>query len=132
MSSFPRSNARTKAVVASVAALAALVTLVVWRPPGILSVVLALICVVLGMVAGVTITSARQAGGGEAAPRAQGWPAVDPGYGVDADTLEAIDPRAVRNLRTPAGHPVDADTLETLDPRSVRQQQRAGNGISDR
>ncbi|MFG1675701.1 hypothetical protein [Micromonospora sp. NPDC049282] len=130
MSSFPRSNARTKAVVASVATLAALVTLAVWRPPGILSVALALVCVVLGMVAGVTITAARQSAGGAEAPPAEGWPVPDPGYGVDADTLEAIDPRAVRNLRTPGGHPVDADTLETLDPRSVRQ--RAGNGISDR
>ncbi|WP_245716551.1 hypothetical protein [Micromonospora humi] len=133
MSSFPRSSARTKALVASVATVAALVTLAAWRPPGILSVVLALVCVVLGMVTGVTITAARQPGGGGVeTPRAQGWPAPDPGYGVDADTLEAIDPRAVRNLRTPAGHPVDADTLETLDPRSVRQQQRAGNGLSDR
>lgn len=50
---------------------------------------------------------------------------------MDADTLEAIDPRAVRNLRTPAGHPVDADTLEALDPRAVRQQ-RTVNGLSDR
>ncbi|MDG4804243.1 hypothetical protein [Micromonospora sp. WMMD980] len=107
-------------------------TLALWRPSGILSVVLALVCVVLGMVAGVTITAARQSGGGADTSRPQGWPVPDPGYGVDADTLEAIDPRAVRNLRTPGGHPVDADTLETLDPRSVRQQQRAGNGLSDR
>ena len=70
-----------------------------------------------------------------------------------ADTLEAIDPRAVRNLRTPVGQPIDADTLETLDPRVVRgmraptavdadtletldprsvRQSRTVNGLSDR
>ncbi|WMF04619.1 hypothetical protein [Micromonospora robiginosa] len=113
------------------ATLVALVTLAAWRPAGILSVVLALVCVVLGMIAGVTVTSARQSGGAEP-PRAEDWPASDPSFGVDADTLQAIDPRAVRNLRAPGGHPIDADTLETLDPRSVRQQQRAGNGLSDR
>ncbi|WP_431933499.1 hypothetical protein [Micromonospora sp. RP3T] len=154
MSSFPRSDARVKAVAASAATVAALVTLAVWRPPGILSVVLALVCVVFGMIAGVTITAARQSpGGGVAASSAEGWPAPDPGYGVDADTLEAIDPRAVRNLRTPGGAPVDADTLEALDPRAVRglraagaldadtlealdprsvRQQRTVNGLSDR
>ncbi|WBB74043.1 hypothetical protein O7602_00280 [Micromonospora sp. WMMD1128] len=134
MSSYRKSDARVKAVIASLATVAALATLVVWRPPGILSVVLALTCVVLGMIAGVTITTVRQSGGAGEPPPAETWPRPDPGhgYGVDADTLEAIDPRAVRNLRTPAAHPVDADTLETLDPRSVRQQQRAGNGLSDR
>ncbi|MET8837268.1 hypothetical protein ABZV78_25590 [Micromonospora sp. NPDC004540] len=155
MSSFPKPDARVKAVVASLAAVAALATLVVWRPAGILSVVLALICVLLGMVAGVTVTAARQA-----PPRAdtptEEWP-VPAGYGVDADTLEAIDPRAVRRLRTPVGgyagdadtleaidpravhdlraagggYPVDAETLGTLDPRAVREQ-RAANGVSDR
>ncbi|GAB3074344.1 hypothetical protein VKK44_30270 [Micromonospora schwarzwaldensis] len=115
-----------KAVAASMATVAALVTLAVWRPPGILSVVLALVCVVLGMVAGVTITAARQSPGGGATPPVESWPIPDPGYGVDADTLEAIDPRAVRNLRTPGGAPVDADTLEALDPRAVRRLRAAG------
>ncbi|WBC12910.1 hypothetical protein O7600_17170 [Micromonospora sp. WMMA1998] len=130
MSSFPKPDARAKAVVASVATVVAVVTLAVWRPPGILSVVLALACVLLGMVAGVAVTAARQAGP-PPAPADSAWPTQAPGYGVDADTLEAIDPRAVRNLRTPAGHPVDADTLEALDPRAVRQQ-RTVNGLSDR
>ncbi|MFI2710388.1 hypothetical protein ACH495_09690 [Micromonospora sp. NPDC018662] len=142
-----------KAVAASAATVAALVTLAVWRPPGILSVVLALVCVVLGMVAGVTITAARQSPAGSVTPPAEGWPAPDPDHGVDADTLQAIDPRAVRNLRTPGGPPVDADTLEALDPRAVRRlraagaldadtlealdprsvrQQRPVNGVSDR
>ncbi|MGC3863361.1 hypothetical protein ACPSM1_24600 [Micromonospora chersina] len=155
MSSFPKPDARVKAAVASLAAVAALVTLVVWRPAGILSVVLALICVLLGMVAGVTVTAARQAPPRADAP-AEEWPAPA-GYGVDADTLEAIDPRAVRQLRAPAGgyagdadtletldpravrdlrasggaYPMDADTLATLDPRAVREQ-RAANGVSDR
>jgi hypothetical protein len=130
VSSFPKPDARVKAVVASVAAVATLVTLVVWHPAGILSVVLALVCVLLGMIAGVTVTAARQA-----PPRADAspdeWPAPT-AYGVDADTLEAIDPRAVRQQRTPAGgYAGDADTLGALDPRAVRQQ-RTANGISDR
>ncbi len=152
--SFPKPDARAKAVVASLATVAAVVTLAVWRPPGILSVVLALVCVLLAMITGVTITAARQPGGtGGPTPQAETWPVPHQGYGVDADTLEAIDPRAVRNLRTPAGQPIDADTLETLDPRVVRgmraptavdadtletldprsvRQGRTVNGLSDR
>lgn len=137
------------------ATVAAVVSLAVWRPPGILSVVLALVCVLLAMITGVTITAARQPGAtGRSAPQTDNWPVVPhQGYGVDADTLEAIDPRAVRNLRTPAGQPIDADTLETLDPRVVRgmrattavdadtletldprsvRQSRTVNGLSDR
>ncbi|MEU0155763.1 hypothetical protein [Micromonospora fulviviridis] len=130
MSSFPKPDTRVKAVVASLAAVAALVTLVVWRPAGILSVVLALICVLLGMVAGVTVTAARQAPPHADAPAEQ-W-AAPAGYGVDADTLEAIDPRAVRRLRTPTGgYAGDAETLATLDPRAVRER-RTTNGVSDR
>ncbi|MFE9954968.1 hypothetical protein [Micromonospora sp. NPDC005299] len=155
MSSFPKPDARVKAVVASVATVAALVTLVVWRPAGILSVVLALACVLLGMIAGVTVTAARQAPPRADAPTDE-WP-VPTAYGLDADTLEAIDPRAVRQLRTPGGgYAGDADTLEALDPRAVRdlrasggvfpgdadtlgaldpravRQQRTANGVSDR
>ncbi|SBT52653.1 hypothetical protein [Micromonospora narathiwatensis] len=129
MSSFPKPDARAKAVVASVAAVAALVTLVVWRPEGVLSVVLALACVLLGMIAGVTVTAARHAPAGTPPP-AEEWPAPV-GYEVDADTLEALDPRAVRNLRTSGGYGVDADTLEAIDPRAVRQQ-RTAHGLSDR
>ncbi|MGC4895107.1 hypothetical protein [Micromonospora sp. DT31] len=152
MSSFPKPDARAKAVVASVATVAAVVTLAVWRPSGILSVVLALACVLLAMVAGVTITAARQDGGPVPTP-AEGGSSLHLGYGVDADTLQAIDPRAVRHLRTPGGHPADADTLEALDPRAVRRlrapgavdadtletldprsvrEHRAVNGLSDR
>ncbi|MEU2613321.1 hypothetical protein ABZ570_17310 [Micromonospora sp. NPDC007271] len=126
MSSFPKPDARAKAVVASLAAVAALVALMVWRPEGILSVVLALVCVLLGMVAGVTVTSARQARAGGVP--AEDWPAPS---GVDAETLEALDLRAVRNLRASGGYGVDADTLEAIDPRAVRQQ-RAPHGLSDR
>ncbi|MEU8260994.1 hypothetical protein AB0C02_10290 [Micromonospora sp. NPDC048999] len=122
MSSFPKPDARTKAAVASLAAVAALVTLVAWRPKGILSVVLALIFVLLGMVAGVLVAAARQARVGEAP--GEDWPALG-GYGVDADTLEALDPHAVLNLRTSGGYGVDADTLDVIDPRAVRQQQTA-------
>ncbi|MFU8873898.1 hypothetical protein [Micromonospora sp. SL4-19] len=128
MSSFPKPDARAKAVVASLAAVAALVTLVVWQPEGILSVVLALVCVLFGMIAGVMVTDARQARDGSAPA---GDPPVPGGSSVDADTLEALDPRAVRNLRTPGGYGVDADTLEAIDPRAVRQQ-RTAQRLSDR
>ncbi|MEU4478107.1 hypothetical protein AB0F68_08630 [Micromonospora sp. NPDC023966] len=126
MSSFPKPDARVKAVLASLAAVAALATLVVWRPAGILSVVLALVCVLLGMVAGVTVTAARQAPRSADAPT-EDWPSPA-AHGVDADTLEAIDPRAVRRLRTPGGYAGDADTLETLDPRAVRELRAPGGG----
>ncbi|MEU1809257.1 hypothetical protein [Micromonospora aurantiaca (nom. illeg.)] len=130
MRSFPKPDARANAVVASLATVAAVVTLAVWRPPGILSVVLALVCVLLAMITGVAITAARQPGGTVGpAPQAETWPVPHQGYGVDADTLETLDPRVVRGMRAPAA--VDADTLETLDPRSVRQG-RTVNGLSDR
>ncbi|MGR6322595.1 hypothetical protein Q2K19_12610 [Micromonospora soli] len=126
MSSFPKPDARVKAAAASLAAVAALVTLLVWHPPGILSVALALLCILLGMIAGVAVSALRQGGG---AP-VEEWTA--PGtLGGDADTLEALDPRTIRELRTAAEYGVDADTLEALDPRDVREQ-RAVNGLSDR
>jgi hypothetical protein len=132
VSSFPKPDARVKAVVASLATVAALVTLVVWRPAGILSVVLALLCVLLGMITGVAVTAARQAprqARGDGTPT-EDWPAPG-GYAVDADTLEALDPRAVREHRTSGGYAVDADTLEALDPRAIREH-RTVNGLSDR
>ncbi|MFD2766710.1 hypothetical protein [Micromonospora eburnea] len=89
--------ARMQAVVASLATLVALVTLALWHPAGTLSVALALACVLLGMIAGVTVTAAWQARAGEAPPEERPAPG---GYEVDADTLEAIDPRAVRQQRT--------------------------------
>lgn len=99
VSSFPKPGARVQAAVASLAAVAALLALVVWRPAGILSVVLALACVLLGMIAGVAVAAARQAH--PDAP-AEEW-TVPAGYAVDADTLEALDPRAIREQRTVDG-----------------------------
>ncbi|MEU3453100.1 hypothetical protein ABZ671_05795 [Micromonospora sp. NPDC006766] len=100
MSSLPKPDARMKAAVASLAAVAVLVTLVAWRPEGILSVLLALVCVLLGMVAGVLVAAARQARVGETP--GEDWPAPG-GHGVDADTLDAIDSRAVRQRRAAHG-----------------------------
>ncbi|MFE9692015.1 hypothetical protein [Micromonospora sp. NPDC005806] len=100
MSSFPKPDARVTAAVASLAAVAALVTLLVWRPAGILSVALALLCVLLGVIAGVTVSALRQSGA-DAAP-AEELPTPGAG-GVDADTLEALDPRQIREQRTPNG-----------------------------
>lgn len=101
---FPKSAARVKAVVASLAAVAALVALVIWRPEGILAVILALCCVLLGMIAGVAVSAARHAHHVE--PPATWAPPGQPapgGHGVDADTLEALDSRAVRESRTANG-----------------------------
>lgn len=111
---FPKSVARVKAVAASLAAVAALVALLVWRPEGILSVILALCCVLLGMIAGVTVAAARQAHDVEppaaSPPSGQRAPG---GSGVDADTLDALDSRAVRDSRAVPGS-------------------RTVNGVSDR
>lgn len=132
------SDARVKAVAASLTAVALLVALVVWRPDGILAVVLALSFVLVAMMAGVAVTAARQAR--DAQPPSAYQPPAQPipgGYGVDADTLEALDSRAVRrrgavNAAPEAGsYGVDADTLEALDSRAVRGS-RAVNGVSDR
>lgn len=126
MSSFPKPDARFRAAAATLAAVALLVTLLIWRPEGVLSVVLALALVLLTMAAGVAVTAVREN------PRPTPAPVNPPGqplpadYGVDADTLEALDPRAVRDRRG-----LDADTLETLDPRQV-QDWRSVNGVSDR
>ncbi|MGW5668616.1 hypothetical protein [Micromonospora sp. NPDC003776] len=116
-----------RAALAVLAAVAALVTLLVWRPSGVLAVALALLCVLLGMTAAVAVSAARAAT--DDAP-GQGWSGAD-GYQVDADTLESFDPRT---LRDPAvGEPdVDADTLEALDPREVRGSRRVPEGLSDR
>ncbi|SBT49101.1 hypothetical protein [Micromonospora auratinigra] len=127
MSPFPKSDARVKAAVAAVAAVAVLVTLVLWRPAGLLSVALALLCVLLGVIAGVTASAARQAADEAPAPS---WP-TPPAYDLDAETLGGLDPRAVRDARG-AGLPgLDADTLEALDPREIRQSRQV-NGLSDR
>ncbi|WP_320067730.1 hypothetical protein [Micromonospora sp. RTGN7] len=99
MTRFPRPDARAAAAAASVAALALLVTLLWWRPRGILAVVLALLCVLLVMIAGVAVTEVRQRRE-EARERSVDGPTEWPaqrvaGLGnVDADTLEAMDSRA--------------------------------------
>ncbi|WP_433345271.1 hypothetical protein [Micromonospora sp. CA-111912] len=113
MTRFPRPDALAGAVAASVAALTLLVTLAWWRPRSILAVVLALLCVLLVMVAGVLVTEARQPrerpGDGPAE-----WPT--PGIaglgGVDADTLEALDSRSAL--------------------RAVQERRRRTGGVSDR
>ena len=126
------SVARVKAVAASLAAFALLVTLLIWHPDGTLAVVLALSFVLMAMMAGVAVTAARQVR--DAEPASADQPPTQPGsggYGVDADTLEALDSRAVRGRRAasevpaPVSYGVDADTLEALDSGTV-------NGVSDR
>jgi hypothetical protein len=93
------------AVAASLAAFALLVALIWWRPRSFLAVLLALLCVLLVMIAGVSVTEARQRRE-EARERAAAGPAELPaqragGPGdVDADTLEALDSRdALRAVR---------------------------------
>ncbi|MFI0795338.1 hypothetical protein ACH4OY_22070 [Micromonospora rubida] len=117
MTRFPRPDALAGAVVASVAALALLVTLAWWRPSNTLAVVLALLCVLLVMVAGVLVTEARQPRG-EAGGRTDDSPAewTTPGIaslgGVDADTLAALDSRSAL--------------------RAVQERRRHVGGVSDR
>ncbi|MDG4806670.1 hypothetical protein O7634_07850 [Micromonospora sp. WMMD1120] len=108
-----RPDARTVAVLAALAALAPLVMLVVWRRQDLLGVVLALLCVLLTMVAGVAFSAARQGDSPEPVDRsaAAGPPELMP-YGIDADTLEALDSR---------------DAL-----RAVRDRRRGTNGLSGR
>ncbi|MET7709123.1 hypothetical protein [Micromonospora sp. NPDC005413] len=113
MSQLSRPDARTVAVVAALGALALLVTMAVWRRQDLLGVVLALLCVLLTMVAGVAVSAARQGDEPEQADRSGtvGPPELMP-YGIDADTLEALDSR---------------DAL-----RAVRDRRRGSNGLSGR
>ncbi|WBB66003.1 hypothetical protein [Micromonospora sp. WMMD812] len=113
MKRLTRPDARTLAVVAALAALALLVTLVVSRRHDFLGVLMALICVLLATIAGVSVAAARQADEPVAAERsaAPGPPLDDP-LAVDADTLDALDSR---------------DAL-----RAVRERRRAGGGFDDR
>ncbi|MEH1165799.1 hypothetical protein V6V47_10470 [Micromonospora sp. CPCC 205539] len=108
-----RPDARTVAVVAALGALSLLVALVVWRRQDILGVALALCCVLLATVAGVAVSAARQGDDPEPAdrPGSAAPPTLMP-YGVDADTLDALDSR---------------DAL-----RAVRDRKRGSNGFSDR
>ncbi|WP_319461557.1 hypothetical protein [Micromonospora sp. RTP1Z1] len=101
---FPKPDARFRAAATTLAAVALLVTMLIWRPEGTLAVVLALVLVLLTMTAGVAVTAARESR--DARPTAPHPPAGQPlpaGYGVDADTLETLDPRAVRDSRTVNG-----------------------------
>ncbi|SIN25370.1 hypothetical protein [Micromonospora cremea] len=79
-------------MVAALGALALLVTLVVWRRQDLLGVALALLCVLLTMVAGVSVSAAGQDDDQEPGDRpiVAGPPELMP-YGIDADTLEALD-----------------------------------------
>lgn len=82
--------------VASLAAGGALAVLLVRRPAGILTVGLALLCVLLATVAGTAVAALRERGG----PATSG--ATPPGLPdagapvLDADTLDALDSAAVR------------------------------------
>ncbi|SCG52276.1 hypothetical protein [Micromonospora inositola] len=98
---FPKPDARFRAAAATLAAVALLVTMLIWRPEGILAVALALVLVLLALTAGVAVTAARESR--DATPAAAHHPSGQPlpaGHGVDADTLEALDPRAVRDSRS--------------------------------
>ncbi|MGI5524393.1 hypothetical protein ACQEUX_26105 [Micromonospora sp. CA-259024] len=108
-----RPDARTVAVLAALGALAPLVMLVVWRRQDLLGVVLALLCVLMTMVAGVAVSAARQVDEPVPADRSAtvGPPELIP-YGIDADTLDALDSR---------------DAL-----RAVRDRRRGSNGVSGR
>ncbi len=100
-------------MVAALGALALLVTSVVLRRQDLLGVLLALLCVLLTTVAGVAVSAARQGADPEPADRpAAGGPAELMPYGLDADTLDALDSR---------------DAL-----RAVRDRQRELGGLSDR
>ncbi|MEV4809194.1 hypothetical protein [Micromonospora avicenniae] len=101
MDRLTRPDARTLAVVTAVAALSLLVTLIVWRRQDLVGVVLALLCVLFAIVAGVSVAAARQSDdepAGETPPAAA--PSLPEPLGVDADTLDALDSRdALRAVR---------------------------------
>ncbi|SBV29151.1 hypothetical protein GA0070620_4721 [Micromonospora krabiensis] len=103
------------AAVAAGAALALLVTLVVWRRHDFLGVLLSLLCVLLATIAGVSVAAARQKDESTAdAPPVPGQPTAGP-LAVDADTLDALDSRdalrAVRDRRHTAGRFEDRGRL---------------------
>ncbi|MCM0676018.1 hypothetical protein NCC78_15155 [Micromonospora phytophila] len=97
----PRPDARTAAVVAALAAVSLLVTLIVWRRQDLLGVVLALLCVLFTMIAGVSVAAAREHDDRRSAVAVA--PSGHPSgglHGIDADTLETLDNReAVRAMR---------------------------------
>ncbi|TWG22904.1 hypothetical protein FHX75_121448 [Micromonospora palomenae] len=81
------------AAVASLAAVAVLVTLLVRHPANILTVGLALLCVLLATVAGTAVAALREQPSTGATP--PGPPDAGPPV-LDADTLDALDSAAVR------------------------------------
>ncbi|MGC4876940.1 hypothetical protein ACLQ26_11880 [Micromonospora sp. DT43] len=113
MNRLSRIDARMVAAVAAPGAVALLALLVVLRRQDLLGVVLALLCVLLAMVAAVAVSAARQRAEPEPAdqPHATAPPDLMP-YGIDADTLDALDSR---------------DAL-----RGVRDRGRSRGGLSDR
>ncbi|MEU5906266.1 hypothetical protein [Micromonospora sp. NPDC047527] len=106
MNRLVRPDPRMVAAVAALGALTLLVLLVVWRRQDLLGVVLALLFVLLTMVTGVAVSAARQDDGPEPTDRiAAGPPELMP-YGIDADTLDALDSRAaLRAVRDRRGTP---------------------------
>ncbi|MFI5926256.1 hypothetical protein ACIA3K_09715 [Micromonospora sp. NPDC051543] len=113
MNRLSRIDARMVAAVAAPGALALLILLVVLRRQDLVGVVLALLCVLLATVATVAVSAARQRDEPEPAeqPHPTALPDLMP-YGIDADTLDALDSR---------------DAL-----RAVRERGRARGGFSDR
>ncbi|MFG3557396.1 hypothetical protein ACGGAQ_23710 [Micromonospora sp. NPDC047557] len=113
MNRLSRIDARMVAAVAAPGALALLILLVVLRRQDLVGVVLALLCVLLAMVTAVAVSAARQRAEPQPAdqPHATAPPELMP-YGIDADTLDALDSR---------------DAL-----RAVRDRGRARGGFSDR
>ncbi|MEO3776293.1 hypothetical protein ABGB16_05445 [Micromonospora sp. B11E3] len=114
MTRIPRPTALAVAVAAALAAASLVVTLLAWRPSSMVSVVLALLCVLLAMIAGVAATDVRQRreeAGRDTGPESTKGPGQPVSGGVDADTVEALDSR---------------DAL-----RAVEERRRA-NGLSDR
>jgi hypothetical protein len=101
------------AAVAALGALTLLAALIVWRRQDMLGVLLALLCVLLATIAGVSVSAARQGTEPEPLDRPGAVaPLTLDQYGLDADTLDALDSR---------------DAL-----RAVRDRRRGSGGLTDR
>ncbi|NJP34123.1 hypothetical protein [Micromonospora thermarum] len=93
-----RPDARLVALVAGMAAVALLVTVVVLRGEGLLAVVLALLCVLSAAISGVAVAAVRDGREPPAIPVSP--PPADALHALDADTLETLGNReAVRAMR---------------------------------
>ncbi|MEH0822974.1 MULTISPECIES: hypothetical protein [unclassified Micromonospora] len=96
MRRFLRPDPRVVAALASLAAVGVLVVLLVRHPPGILTVGLALLCVLLTTVAGTAVAALRERDGpSSSGATPPGLPDADAPV-LDADTLDALDSAAVR------------------------------------